>query len=294
LDKKGIAIFLGITIGVSWTVEGTLSVLPWTRTAREYQTSFILVALLLIPAFAALIASIVCGDNEHPKLTIWPIPKYPALAMAVLAPLLFGVAYSATTLAKRSWPDWKLQGLHLSQYTVDPIFFLVAGFALSIVLGPTLYAAVCAGTEFGWRAYLLPKLLPLGRGPAHLLVGFFTTVWAFPMVSDPFHYPKDAPKEFLALLAITSVVTVFLNELWLRTRHAGLTAVAAGCFLSQAVGMWQYLFPSADLPYAGTRGAASVLVWFVAAVVISRFPMPRSNEKVAEVQIPESSSIPSE
>jgi membrane protease YdiL (CAAX protease family) len=36
------------------------------------------------------------------------------------------------------------------------------------------------GEEYGWRGYLLPKLLPLGELRASLLVGVIWGVWHFP------------------------------------------------------------------------------------------------------------------
>jgi len=251
-------------------------VLPAMRYAGNLQLSCIVIALLMSPAFAALVAALLCRDSEYPKWDLWPVAKFPALALAALAPLLFVAVYTITTLAGWTTPDWTVRALHTAKYSVDPSFFIVAGFLLSIVAGPTLLAVVCAGTELGWRAYLFPKLLPLGRIPAHLLIGLFTAVWTFPLVSLVYLDPKGALGQFPYLFGICVVVSAFLDELWLRTRHAGLTAVAAGCFLGQATGMWQYLFPRADLPFSGTQGVVSIVVWFIAAIVLSRFPLSHS------------------
>lgn len=46
------------------------------------------------------------------------------------------------------------------------------------------------GEEFGWRGYLLPRLVPLGGVPAALLVGLVWGFWHAPLiVLDDFNYP---------------------------------------------------------------------------------------------------------
>lgn len=295
MDKRGIAIFAVTVIGVTWAVQGLLEAIPWTRADGDLKGSFIHIAILMIPAFAALLASIVRRDPEYPKLTLWPVPKYPALAVTAIVALIFVIVYSGTTILGQTTPDWKMSGLLVrlarnQQVPIDPSFFLVAGFVITVLLGPTVYALACAGVEIGWRGYLFPKVLPMGRVRAHLVVGLLTAVWALPIVFNPFRNPARIPGQFLFLLGISIAVSAFLNELWLRRRHAGLTAVCAGCFVSHVTGIWQYLFPNAALPYSGTLGIVSILVWSAAAAImyflpatnLSHSPEPQLTEPIPE------------
>ncbi len=46
-----------------------------------------------------------------------------------------------------------------------------------ILLGPFVNSVVTFGEEWGWRGYLLPKLLPLGERKALLVSGVIWGVW---------------------------------------------------------------------------------------------------------------------
>jgi membrane protease YdiL (CAAX protease family) len=57
----------------------------------------------------------------------------------------------------------------------------------SMVIGPIL-GVIYFGEEFGWRAYLLPKLMPVGSRKAVLLVGVIWSAWHWPMILMGFNY----------------------------------------------------------------------------------------------------------
>src|SRR5512140_2090449 len=49
-------------------------------------------------------------------------------------------------------------------------------------VAPVLNAVPCFGEEYGWRGYLLPKLLPLGQWRALLVSGAIWGVWHAPVI----------------------------------------------------------------------------------------------------------------
>jgi membrane protease YdiL (CAAX protease family) len=94
----------------------------------------------------------------------------------------------------------------------------------------TLTLPLPFGEEFGWRAYLLPKLLPLGARKAVLLVGAIWAVWHWPYVFMGYEYwfnywgaPVVGP---LLWLAICFFLSTFLT--WVTLRSGSVWPAALG------------------------------------------------------------------
>ena len=77
---------------------------------------------------------------------------------------------------------------------------IVQGFAIApLTNGPATF-----GEEFGWRAYLLPKLMPLGGRKAVLLLGVIWGVWHWPIIAMGYNYGLNYPgAPWLGLLVMT-------------------------------------------------------------------------------------------
>ena len=59
---------------------------------------------------------------------------------------------------------------------------------LAILIAPILNALLTFGEEFGWRGYLLPKLLGLGARKALLISGIIWGVWHWPIIAMGYNY----------------------------------------------------------------------------------------------------------
>jgi membrane protease YdiL (CAAX protease family) len=81
------------------------------------------------------------------------------------------------------------------------------------------------GEEFGWRAYLLPKLMPLGSRKAILLTGAIWGVWHWPMIFMGFNYgsgywgaPVVGPLLFVLIILSPNIlfswVTLRTGSVW--------------------------------------------------------------------------------
>lgn len=114
--------------------------------------------------------------------------------------------------------------------------------AISVVSALTIAIPINAvgafGEEFGWRAYLLPKLLPLGPRRAVLVLGIVWGVWHWPLTVIGHNYGLEYPYApfpgMLVMLWFTTVVGIVFAWVTLRSgsvwpaviAHAGLNAVA--------------------------------------------------------------------
>jgi membrane protease YdiL (CAAX protease family) len=74
-----------------------------------------------------------------------------------------------------------------------------------LISGVTIGAVFAFGEEYGWRGYLLPRLLPLGEFRASLLVGVIWAFWHTPALLAGLNYPGSTPGA--AILVFVVVVT---------------------------------------------------------------------------------------
>lgn len=72
------------------------------------------------------------------------------------------------------------------------------------------------GEEFGWRGYLLPKLLPLGGRRAVVAVGVIWGVWHWPIILMGYNFPEAPVLGSLAMVYFTVLVGIFLGWVALR------------------------------------------------------------------------------
>jgi membrane protease YdiL (CAAX protease family) len=96
------------------------------------------------------------------------------------------------------------------------------------------------GEEFGWRAYLLRKLMPLGSRKAVLLVGVIHAVWHYPFIFQGYEYGFDywgAPVVGpLIYVAFVLYLGVFLA--WVTLRSGSVWPAALGHGVINASILW--------------------------------------------------------
>jgi len=281
MDKKGIGIFLGFVLVVSAVVQALCILVP--------QVSMMYYALLLAPPAGAFLARRLSPAPGYAAPEILDIPRGLALRLALITPLIFAGIYLAGTILGFSRPDWRMGelmaqiqsanelSLPLHLRLVYPLLIFVIGMVITTALGPTLHAIALLGIEYGWRGYLLPRLMPLGRWQAYVLSA---VLWAVTFV--PYSAIISGRFVMLAPSFVTAVaIGVLLARLYDKTKHAGLCAIAAGAMAVQFIGMWQFLFPEAlvKIPLGGATGFVGAVVWVVVAAfpeaVFGRFTPPQ-------------------
>jgi membrane protease YdiL (CAAX protease family) len=284
MDKKRIFVYLAFTFVVGYAAQ--FGLLFGGLIAYQRPTVFhtlLLAAVMWIPALGALTASLLCPDPGRPMPKIWPLPAGTALWLIAAVPLLFAVNYAMSSLFGFVGPQWGLSTLmgQLSPSSLEQIppnvmpvlpgLLTVFGIALSIVLGATVVAAAALGCELGWRGYLLPRLAGKNRVAVHAVMGLLWGLWLLPLVLWWFRFRNDYEglvPTVLCSLAMAVALGAALNEIVLRTGHIGLAALALGLFVSQerlGLSFWPYLFPSAELPWAGAFSVFAVALWLFAA-----------------------------
>lgn len=211
IDRKRILIFLAIAYGI--VVLGAVVYIFTGGNVRDFNPGLImLLAIAFAPAIANVTTRLITREgwsNTYLRPNLrhgWPY-YLAALTLPLLAIILGGIIYYLLFPGRfdLSMAFARQAGKILAADTwvtvIGRRFF--EGF-LSLLLGLWL---IILGEEFGWRAYLLPKLMPIGSRKAVLLVGVIWSAWHWPMIIMGFNYGTDywgAPVS--ALLVFTLII----------------------------------------------------------------------------------------
>ena len=99
-----------------------------------------------------------------------------------------------------------------------------------VLIAPFVNGLFAFGEEFGWRAYLQPKLLPLGARKAILLIGLIWGVWHWPLIAMGHNYGLEysgAPwLGMLMMVWLTIGLGTFLG--WLTIRAGNVWPAVIG------------------------------------------------------------------
>lgn len=289
IDRRGILSFLGITFGITYAVELTAILAFGMRFENLLAATFgqyMVAVLMWVPALAAFLTVKFVTKEGRGALGLRVGPIKPYLRWMLLMPVIFAVIYGLTWLLGLTRLDLQMTdfmtlmaqtGADLSEApppgALVPILFLA-----SVLTVPFFNLLLALGEEIGWRGYLLPKLLPLGRLRAHLLMGVIWGLWHAPLIWVGFAYPRVSP--LLGILAFTALLialSVVIDELTLRNQHSAILAGwLHGLFNSQKLGIWGLIFPGIPPLLGGFTGLVGIVVW----AVIAGFVYLRSSEDV--------------
>ncbi len=155
----------------------------------------------------------------------------------------------------------------------------VIDFLLNLVISLIVTALLALAEEIGWRGYLLPHLLPLGRMKALLISGLLHGLWHLPlMLLTPFYHASGNRLMVVILFLLTLTVAGVLYG-YLRLSSGSLWPVALA---HGALNTFWYQFSAVTvaasspllLEYlAGESGLLSLLgAAFLAGWLLYRWP----------------------
>lgn len=278
LDRKGIAWFLIITFGMTYAIEfGMIAAGVRISGVTRVYGQLLVLAAMWVPALATVIVIkwITKEGFASTGLRVGPIKPY--LIWMALMPVVFAIIYGLTWLLGIARPDWQLsaflqmmsdQGTDLS--TAPPTGVILAGlFIGAAVTGPFLNGLFAFGEELGWRGYLLPKLMPLGKVWAYLISGVIWGLWHLPLLLIGFTYPgANTLLAVIAFVAATTAIGIFVSELSLRHRSSILAGWLHGVLNSQRFSIWPLVFPEFNPLLGGWAGVIGIVVWAAVGVIV--------------------------
>ena len=166
---------------------------------------------MLTPMISALIMRLfVSKEGLKGSLGLLRSPKY--YLAALVSPPVFVTAVV-----------FVVQSLGLGEFSWSQATWSVYLMLLLIGLPLTLFTF---GEEYGWRGYLLPRLLPLGEIRASVLLGMIWGVWHLPLLLAGLNYP--GVNVWLAIIVFTFVtVALSFTYTWFYVASSGSVLVAA-------------------------------------------------------------------
>ena len=153
----------------------------------------------------------------------------------------------------------------------------------AIMLAPILNLVPIFGEEFGWRGYLLPKLLPLGERRAYLTSGVIWGVWHAPVILMGYNYGFDYPGAPWAGVVMMVVGCILFGTFfgWASLRagsiwpavigHAVLNGTASASLLFSMEGTNPLIGPSV-VGIIGSLGFSLMAAW----IFLRGIPSPQA------------------
>ena len=202
LEKKRIYIYLAISFGIAW-ITGLVIYLTGGLVNSPMVAGNISLALVLLattymgaPALANLLTRIITKEgwqNAFLRLNFkrgwrywllaWFGPGILTIIGAFVFFLIFPVYYDANLTVLRGMLEGSAATAGLPIAEINPWVIVFAQTIQAMLIAPVLNALPTLGEEFGWRAYLQPKLMNRMDGRrAILLTGVIWGVWHWPAI----------------------------------------------------------------------------------------------------------------
>jgi uncharacterized protein len=99
-------------------------------------------------------------------------------------------------------------------------------FAAVLLVGGAFTLPLTIGEEYGWRGYLLPRVLPLGQVRATFVLAAIWGVWHLPILLIGLNYPGQPLWAVLPVFIATVALTAFPFT-WLYVSSGGSVLVVA-------------------------------------------------------------------
>jgi len=257
IDTRRIILFLGFAFGIAW-LTGLVIYLTGGLTNSPQIVPGVSLAVILLatfymwaPALGNILTRLITREgwkevglrpNFKKGWPYWLAGWFLPAVMTVFGAAVFFVLF----------PQYFDTGLHLVKklMAASPALAAISPWGLiaiellqAALIAPILNAIATFGEEFGWRGYLLPKLMPLGGRKAMLLIGVIWGVWHWPVIfmgyEYGFKYPGYPWAGPLLFMWITFTLGIFLGWLTLRSKsiwpavigHAAINGIAGAAAL---------------------------------------------------------------
>jgi len=285
LDRRRVALFCAVTFGVSWAtalvvfLTGGLTdspqILPGVPLWLVLVSSFYMFG----PAIGTVVTRVVTDEGFGDAMLRPNLREgwraYLAAWFAPAALVLLGAALFYAVFPGFFDPSMEALRGTLVELGVemDPLTLLAAQFAAALTFGTAVNTVFAFGEELGWRAYLLPKLWPLGARQAILLHGVVWGVWHWPLLAMGYNYGFDYPGApwtgMLAFLVFTvgtgaflAWVTIRSDSVWPASIGHGAINAVAGIGTAFAAGSPPVLLGPTPV------GVVAALPWLAVALAV--------------------------
>ena len=288
LDRKRILIFLSIAFGIAWATALVIALTGGMVNSPTLAPGLTLAVILLAcvymmaPALAHIFTRILTREGWQANglrlnfrhgwkfwLAAWVLPALFTVLGAAVYFLLFPATFDHDLAAIRimlagSGPAWS---------AVAPALMILFVILQGVLISPIVNGVFTFGEEFGWRAYLLPKLMPLGGRRAVLVSGVIWGVWHAPIIAMGHNYGLVYPGYpwlgMLAMVLFCVAAGAFLS--WVTLRAGSVwPAVIGHAAINGISGLSALVLIGQPNPLLGPlpTGVVGMLGWLITAALI--------------------------
>ena len=292
LETKRIILYLAITFIVTYTLE--IGVIRPLVTGEDPQLAMLgqtLVSIMMfIPALGVLLTRLITKEGFRNSLLKLPKLKGnllyyliawfgPALLTLLGAGIYFGINPSRFDPNMTILADtYRNAGVETTIGQLQTT--IIIQIAMAFFLGPLLNILNCFGEEWGWRGYLLPKMMgKLPILPVLLINGVIWGVWHAPLTALGHNYGLGYAgypyTGILAMILFCIVLGTIFTFLTIRTNscipaifaHGSVNSIAAAGIYLTADGGNPFLGPS---PTGILGGLGFLVTAVIMALVLVR------------------------
>jgi len=237
-DARRTLMFVLFAFGIAWMVGGVVALTgglvnsPMLLPGVSRATLLIALGYMGAPALAHVLTRLVTGEGwqgiwlrPHFRRTwriwllAWGTPLLATLLGAALFFALFPQYYDPDLLALNT-----LMAAAGPLASINPWVLLAILMVQAMLVSAVINSVFTFGEEFGWRAYLLQKLLPLGARRAALLSGLIWGVWHAPVIAMGHNYGLNYPGfPWLGILTMTwACILLGIFMAWITLRSGSV------------------------------------------------------------------------
>ena len=280
LERKRIYVFIAIAFGLAWIVGlvvfltggivNSPEIIPGTQITLAYV--LIAVAYMWAPGLANIFTRIITREGWkntwlRPRikkswkfwLAAWLLPPVFVIVGAAVFFLILPKYFDPEMTTLKSMLPNAGEGFPIPLYLI-----LVVQMAQGLIFAPIINSLFTFGEEFGWRGYLLQKLLPMGPRKAVILLGVIWGIWHAPVIAMGhnygFSYPLFPWAGILMMVWFTTLLGIFLAWVTLKSNTVW-PAVLAHAVINGVTGFSILL----------TKGEPSTLVGPLATGILGGF-----------------------
>ena len=274
VDRRGISWFLALAFIPTIALSLIMSSIQDSLAGRIiiYNKLFFL-TVMFFPGISVLIVrkfiNKECFKDPMMKFGSWK----PYLQVSLFIPLLYIIIYAVTGIFYP--PDFTLKTFMIragiEEMPFDISSFILVLFILTLVVAPIINFIPAFGEEYGWRGYLLPKLMLLGRKKALVISGIIWGLWHLPFVFliDYKSYP-DKMAGGLIFTALITLLGIYIGALAQKNKSTFLASYMHGIFNAQDHGIWTIIYPNYNHLIGGGEGLIGVIVLLPVALYCLR------------------------
>lgn len=286
VDWKRVGIFIAFAFGIAWLVALALY-LTGGLTPTPYTLVMLGAGYMTAPALAHILTRLITREGWQglylrPNfkqgwyywLICWVAPAiFTFLGMGLFF-VLFPQYYDPSLSLAKTVMENSAAATGQPLPAMEPWMIVLSQTLTALLIAPILNAVPILGEEFGWRAYLQPKLMPLGGRKAMVIMGIVWGLWHAPLIAMGHNYGTGYPGApwtgILATIWIMFILGTFFGWAALRGGSVWPAVIGHGAFNGIA-GIYVFFTQGSPNTLLGPSAAGLIGSWAVAVVALIIF-----------------------